>query len=89
MPFTTWEMRFAKTVLLVWTSMEWEAGHGRPIMTRKATYTAAALLLCMPVAGRWSLARETDANANPGRHLRPQSTIGDLLCHPAFAGFGD
>jgi acetyl esterase/lipase len=90
-PFTTWEMRFAKNVLPlrpVWTSMEWEAGDGRPMMTRKATYIAVALLLWLPVAGIWSLARETDASANPGGHLRPQSTIGDLLCHPAFAGFG-
>src|SRR5215831_6644749 len=31
--------------------------------------------------------RQSSLNANRGRHLGVQSTIGELLRHPAFAGF--
>jgi acetyl esterase/lipase len=35
-----------------------------------------------------SLARDIEMSVNRGDHLGVQSTIGDILRHPAFAGFG-
>jgi acetyl esterase/lipase len=41
-----------------------------------------------PLAGAPPQARGTDVSARRGGHLGSQSTIGDILRHPAFAGFG-
>ena len=61
-------------------------------MTR-TTLTAAMLSLCVNVPGGCAQARAspasraTDVSARRGGHLAVQNTIGDLLRHPAFAGF--
>ena len=56
-------------------------------MRRRAACTAAvASILLLPVA--YSQTRNTGMSANRGDHLGVQSTIGDILHHPAFAGFG-
>lgn len=41
-----------------------------------------------PRAAAPSQAKGTDVSAKHGGHLGTQSTIGDILRHPAFAGFG-
>ena len=56
------------------------------MMTAKAAYpSAAALIFLLSV---WSPARNTDVNTNRSGHLGVQSTIRDILRHPAFDGFG-
>ena len=57
------------------------------------TLTALALLLCIDAAGGSTQAaaqpqaRGAEVRLSRGGHLRSQSTIGDILHHPAFAGF--
>lgn len=71
--------------------------HGALMMTPRGSYralTTLALSLCInagggsPPAGASSQERGTDASASRGGHLGSQSTIGDILRQPAFAGFG-
>ena len=68
------------------------------MMTTRAMYeavTALALWLLInvpdgrPQAGASSKSRDTDVTANRGGHLGIQSTMGDILRHPSFAGFSD
>ena len=54
--------------------------------TRIACTAAVASILLLPAA--YSQARDNGMRANRGDHLGVQSTIGDILHHPAFAGFG-
>ena len=65
-------------------------------MTRGTTFAAVTGLLPVlligvldgrPRAGASSEGRDTDVSAGQGGHLGVESTIGDLLRHPAFAGF--
>jgi acetyl esterase/lipase len=65
-------------------------------MTRVATFAAVTallpvLLISVPHGQARAPAsfegRETDVRASQGGHLGVESTIGDLLRHPAFAGF--
>lgn len=58
--------------------------------TKLACTAAAASILLLPVAfpNGYPQARDTGMRANQGDHLGVQSTIGDILRHPAFAGFG-
>jgi acetyl esterase/lipase len=65
-------------------------------MTRAATFAAVTallpvLLISVPDgqarAATSFEGRETDVRASQGGHLGVESTIGDLLRHPAFAGF--
>jgi acetyl esterase/lipase len=65
-------------------------------MTRGTTFAAVsgllpALLSSVPdgrmAAGAPFEGRDTDVRASQGGHLGAESTIGDLLRHPAFAGF--
>lgn len=69
----------------------------RPIIRTTPAYTAAAALilsLLITLGDGYaqtkasSLARDIEMSANRGDHLGVQSTIGDILRHPAFAGFG-
>lgn len=66
-------------------------------MPTSATYRAVtALVLSLltnvpdgrPQAGASSEVRNTDVSADRGGHLRTDSTIRDILRHPAFAGIG-
>ena len=66
-------------------------------MRTKATYTAAAALILLPLitlgegyaqTKSSSLARNIGMSSNRSGHFGGQSTIGDILRHPAFAGFG-
>jgi acetyl esterase/lipase len=62
-------------------------------MRIKAAYTAAAALFITLGVGyaqtkASSQERDIGMSANRGRHLGVQSTMGDILHHPAFAGFG-
>jgi hypothetical protein len=67
------------------------------MMRTNAAYTAAAALilwLLITLGDGYaqtkasSLARDIGMSANRGDHLGVQSTIGDILRNPAFAGFG-
>jgi len=65
-------------------------------MTRGTTFAVVtglfpALLINVPDgwarAGASFIGRDTDVRASQGGHLGVENTIGDLLRHPAFAGF--
>ena len=65
-------------------------------MTSRTTPTALTVLVLVlflnvadgrPQSGTPSKGRNTDVSARQGGHLGVQNTIGDLLRHPAFAGF--
>jgi acetyl esterase/lipase len=62
-------------------------------MTTQTAVTALVLLLCVAAAGRGPQAgappraKGTEVSASRGGHLGSKSTIGDILHHPAFAGF--
>ncbi len=63
-------------------------------MTTKAIQTAMTVLVLstasrsgLSQAGASPSARDTEMSADRGVHLGIQSTIGDILGHPAFAGF--
>jgi acetyl esterase/lipase len=57
-----------------------------------AAMTVLALLTAapsgLPQAGASPEVRDTDMSADRGGQLGSQSTLGDILRHPAFAGFG-
>ena len=65
-------------------------------MRTKSAYTAVALILLPLITlgegyaqtKSSSLARNIGMSSNRSGHLGEQSTIGDILRHPAFAGFG-
>jgi acetyl esterase/lipase len=65
------------------------------MMARQTCTLTTALVLLLasasngrPQAGAPRTQRDTDVNALRGGHLDTQNTVGDLLRHPAFAGFG-
>jgi acetyl esterase/lipase len=59
----------------------------------RTALTASVVVLLIPLSdgrpqgGTPFKGRNTDVRADQGRHLGVQNTIGDLLRHPAFAGF--
>jgi hypothetical protein len=64
-------------------------------MTTKGAHTALTVLALLtaapsglPQAGAPPEVRDTDMSADRGGHLGNQSTLGDILRHPAFTGFG-
>jgi acetyl esterase/lipase len=63
-------------------------------MARRTLTLATALVMLVihppdvrPQAGATRIPKDTDVNVSRGRHLGIQDSVGDLLRHPAFAGF--